>query len=130
MLSKIKGYLGNEKLKSENTQLQWTTEQILEYEKCMNDPIYWAEKYFKILTIDYGEQFIKLYDFQKEIINAAFNNNKVIVLTGRQQGKCSRACQLIVVRNKKNGIVYEMPIGVFYEWMKFKNNVKNILESI
>jgi len=130
MLEKLKGYLGNDKLKGQKTEVQWTPETIAEYEKCMDDPIYWAEKYFKIITIDYGEQNIKLYDFQKEIIRAAFNNPNTIVLTGRQQGKCSRMNSLVEIRNSSTGQLYKIEIGIFHEWLKFRETYNYSLDSL
>lgn len=77
------GYNGNDKLKQENTKIQWTQEMVDEFVKCANDPIYWAEKYIKIISVDDGVIPIKLYDYQREIITATMESRKVIVLTGR-----------------------------------------------
>ena len=77
------GYNGNENLKLPNTTQSFNMEQIQELLRCANDPIYWAEKYIKIVHVDHGIMPIKLYDFQKEIILATLTNRRVIVLTGR-----------------------------------------------
>jgi len=85
------GYNGNPNLKLPGTKQSLTLEQIQELYRCSIDPVYWAEKYIKIVSVDYGVIPIKLYDFQKEIIEATLNNRRVIVLTGRQQGKTTVA---------------------------------------
>lgn len=85
------GYNGNENLKLPGVKQSWTADQIKEYVRCANDPIYWAEKYIKIVHVDKGVIPIQLYDFQKEIIMATLTNRRVIVLTGRQQGKTTVA---------------------------------------
>lgn len=79
------GYNGNTNLKLPGVKQSLTLEQVQELYRCSIDPIYWAEKYIKIVSVDYGVIPIKLYDFQKEIIDATLNNRRVIVLTGRQQ---------------------------------------------
>ena len=82
------GYNGNEKLKLPGTIIHMKQDDIYEMVKCANDPIYWAEKYIKIINVDTGLVPIKLYDYQKEIIMATLTNRNTIVLTGRQMGVC------------------------------------------
>lgn len=81
------GYNGNEKLKLPGTIIHMSQDDIYEMVKCANDPIYWAEKYIKIISVDKGLVPIKLYDYQKEIIMATLTNRNTIVLTGRQMGE-------------------------------------------
>ena len=38
-------YLGNPNLKKVNTPVEFTEEQIIEYQKCAKDPLYFMEKY-------------------------------------------------------------------------------------
>ena len=45
-------YLGNPNLKKVNTPVEFTEEQILEYQKCANDPLYFMEKYIQIVSLD------------------------------------------------------------------------------
>ena len=47
-------YLGNPNLKKTNTSVNFTQEQVSEYAKCMNDPIYFMKNYIKIVTLDKG----------------------------------------------------------------------------
>ena len=42
-------YLGNPNLKKINTPVEFTKEQILEYKKCANDPLYFMENYIRIV---------------------------------------------------------------------------------
>lgn len=81
------GYNGNPLLVGANVQRDWTADQIIEWAKCKNDPIYFIEKYIKIITLDHGLQPMKLYNFQKEIILKIVNNNKLISACARQMGK-------------------------------------------
>ena len=47
-------YLGNPNLKKANTQIEFTQEQILEFVACRHDPVYFAKKYIKIVSLDEG----------------------------------------------------------------------------
>lgn len=91
-----KGYLGNPNLKKTRTQIEWTQELIDEYIKCKYDPIYFAEKYIKIVHVDHGFIPIRLYDYQKEIIEKITNNRRVTVVTSRQAGKTTTAAAVIL----------------------------------
>ena len=44
-------YLGNPNLKKANTQIEFTQEQILEFVACRHDPVYFAKKYIKIVSL-------------------------------------------------------------------------------
>jgi hypothetical protein len=87
MAKEVKGYNGNPNLPRENTKIEWTKELIEEFIKCRDDPVYFAEKYMKIVHIDKGLITISLYDFQKEIISAYPSNLKMALNQSRQSGK-------------------------------------------
>jgi hypothetical protein len=61
-------YLGNPNLKKIGTPISFTEEQVLEYKKCSEDPVYFINNYCYIVTLDHGIQPFKLYDCQKEKI--------------------------------------------------------------
>ena len=85
--SRIRNYLGNPNLKRIKMQLQLTEDQVREFIKCSQDPIYFIENYVKIITLDKGFVQIKLYPFQKEAVKDINDNRRVIVKAGRQVGK-------------------------------------------
>jgi len=80
-------YLGNPNLKKANTTIEFTQEQIEEYIKCKDDPIYFAKTYIKIVTLDHGLQPFKLYDFQEKLVNNFHQNRFNICKMPRQTGK-------------------------------------------
>lgn len=82
-----KHYKGNPNLKAENVQIQFTTDQIQEYLKCKEDPVYFAMKYIKIVSLDDGLMPFEMYDFQKELIKNFHNNRFNIAKLPRQTGK-------------------------------------------
>ena len=71
-------YLGNPNLKKVNTPQEFTKEQIVEYQKCAKDPLYFMEKYIKIVSLDEGLVPFKMYDFQKKIVNTIHDNRFTI----------------------------------------------------
>ena len=80
-------YLGNPLLKKANTAIEFTEEQIQEYLKCREDPIYFARNYVQIVTLDHGLQPFKTYDFQEKLIDRFHKNRFNICKMPRQTGK-------------------------------------------
>ena len=80
-------YLGNPNLKRANVEQEFSKEQILEFYACKNDPIYFAEKYVKIVSLDEGLTPFKPYHFQKELIKNFHENRFNICKMPRQTGK-------------------------------------------
>ena len=80
-------YLGNPLLKKANTPIEFSQEQILEFVKCKNDPVYFAKNYIKIVTLDHGLQQFKPYIFQEKLIHNFHNNRFNICKMPRQTGK-------------------------------------------
>tara|TARA_Y100001970_G_scaffold211377_1_gene258021 strand:- start:602 stop:2266 length:1665 start_codon:yes stop_codon:yes gene_type:complete len=80
-------YLGNPNLKKANTQQQFTKKQVAEYIKCRDNPVYFTERYLKIVNIDEGLMDFKMYDFQKEMMHKFHNNRFNIAKLPRQSGK-------------------------------------------
>jgi len=113
-------YLGNPNLKPIDFAISYTIDQVKELLKCSGDPIYFIENYCHIVSLDQGLILFKLYDCQKEKVETILNNRKVILMEGRQQGKCCEYSTLINIRNKDTGQVYTMKIGDFYEWQRFR----------
>ena len=80
-------YLGNPNLKKVNTPQEFTAEQILEYTKCAEDPIYFMVNYIRIVSLDEGLVPFKMYDFQKHIVRTIHDNRFTICKLPRQSGK-------------------------------------------
>ena len=91
-----KGYNGNPLLKKARKKIAWTPEQVQEWLKCAQDPIYFAEKYIQIVHVDHGLIPIRLYDYQKDIINRITTSRRVAVCTSRQAGKTTTAAAIIL----------------------------------
>ena len=89
-------YLGNQNLKKIGVPVSFTEEDVLEYKRCSEDPVYFIDNYCYIVTLDHGIQPFKLYDCQKKKINVIHENRKVILMEGRQQGKTTTAAAYIL----------------------------------
>jgi len=85
-------YLGNPNIKKDGITSNFTHEEVLEYAKCMKDPIYFVEKYAKIISLDKGLVPFKLYPYQKKMFNQFQSNRFNVVLACRQSGKSISAC--------------------------------------
>ena len=80
-------YLGNPNLKRANVAVEFTKEQIEEYQKCMGDPIYFIENYMKIVSLDEGLVPMNMYKFQKKMVKTFHKNRFTICKLPRQSGK-------------------------------------------
>ena len=80
-------YLGNPLLKKANTPIEFSQDQIVEFVKCKQDPVYFANNYVQIVTLDHGLQLFKPYDFQEKLIRNFHNNRFNICKMPRQTGK-------------------------------------------
>ena len=80
-------YLGNPLLKKANTTIEFSQEQVLEFINCKNDPVYFANNYIKIVSLDEGLTQFKPYDFQEKLINRFHENRFNICKMPRQTGK-------------------------------------------
>ena len=95
-MTEINHYLGNPLLKKSNVQVEWTKENILEYQKCMQDPLYFCQKYIKIVSLDEGLVPFDVYPFQKEILGTIHNNRFTICKLPRQSGKTTTIISYIL----------------------------------
>ena len=80
-------YLGNPNLKKANTPIEFTEDQIIEFLKCKENPVYFARKYIKIVSLDKGLVPFNMYPFQEKLIQNFHDNRFNICKMPRQTGK-------------------------------------------
>ena len=80
-------YRDNPLLKRVGVEHQFTKEQVEEYMKCAEDPIYFCMHYIKIVNVDEGLINFKMWDFQKDMLKLFKENRFVITRCPRQVGK-------------------------------------------
>ena len=67
-------YLGNPNLKKANTEIQFTEENVKEFLKCKDDPVYFARQYIKIVNVDEGLVPFNMWPFQEKLIKNFHKN--------------------------------------------------------
>ena len=85
-------------------EMEYTPENIMELKRCMNDPIYFIEKYVKVQHPTKGTVPMELYEYQKEMIDSIHNNKDSIILASRQMGKCFSTNTVIDVIEPPKGL--------------------------
>ena len=117
---------GNKGLKVANSEELITREEldfrISEITKCKNDPIYFANKYYTIISLKKGKHIIETYPKQNDMINMFKNNKRIICCSSRQIGKCVTYWTFVTIRNKNiPWLKINIPIGLFYSIAKLFN---------
>jgi len=136
-----KDYLnGNTNLKvahaSENITPEEFNYRIYELMKCKNDIIYFANKYYTIISPKRGKHIIELYDKQIDMLRLFAGKKRVVVLSSRQVAKTTNLAilalhyvifnaekRVMVVSNKLAGAIEVMDrMRLAYEhlpnWLK------------
>ena len=80
-------YLGNPNLIKANVAQEFTEENIREFIKCKEDPVYFAKNYVQIVSLDEGLVPFNPYDFQEKLINNFHEKRFNICKMPRQTGK-------------------------------------------
>ena len=92
----IPTYMGNPNIKRPHVSLEYTEEQLREYKKCIDDPIYFAETYVRIMSVDFGKIPFTLYDFQRDMVNDFADKRFNICKLPRQCGKSTTSVAFIL----------------------------------
>ena len=80
-------YLGNPNLKKSGTKTEFTEEQVNEFQKCSEDPIYFIKNFVKIVSLDEGLVPFTTYKFQDKMIDTMHSERFSIYKLPRQSGK-------------------------------------------
>lgn len=86
-MSTTEQYLGNPNLKKANVPTNFTPDQVQEYIKCSEDPVYFIQTYIKIVSLDKGLIPFDMYDFQVDMTRKFHDNRFNIAKLPRQSGK-------------------------------------------
>ena len=89
-------YLGNPNLKKANTPVEFTKQQIQEFIKCKEDPVYFAKNYIQIVSLDEGLVPFKPYQFQEKLIKRFHENRFNICMMPRQTGKSTTSVSYLL----------------------------------
>lgn len=116
-------YMSNAKLMKAGIEFPYTEEQLKELTRCSKDIIYFIVNYCKVITLNGGIDFFKLYQYQKNAIKVIHENRFSIFKFPRQMGKCSTKDTNIQIRI--NGTELDLTISDLYNLIE----VENLVES-
>lgn len=97
-------YNGNPGLKKSGVKVPLTPEQQHELAECRRRPLYFIEKYCKIMSVDDGVIPFRLFKYQKKMIKKIIENRFTIFKFPRQYGKTTTSAAVFlwyVVFNKE-----------------------------
>ena len=94
--AKNEGYLGNNLIKRAGVETSYTEEQLVEYQKCSEDPCHFIETYTQIISLDEGLVPFELRGYQEELIKHYNDNRFSVVLAARQSGKSITSCAYLL----------------------------------
>jgi hypothetical protein len=91
MSNNKKFYMGNKRLKAEGFEetigkVEFK-KRVREIKRCKEDILYFAEKYFFIVSPDKGKHRIQMFDKQKQLVKSFQEFDRVVTLAARQTGK-------------------------------------------
>lgn len=104
---------------------------LVEFIKCKNDPIYFIKNYFNDYTLPEPQPLKKIYDRQIEIINTLLNDHFLILMGSRQVGKTiiliAFICWLILFNNNYLVAILSRKVDFTNDLI---NEVKKALSSL
>lgn len=84
------------KSKPAKYETEYDFNRILELAKCKIDVIYFVETYCKIIHPKRGVVPFKLYEYQRRLLRAYAENDRVIAMLARQSGKSQTAAAFLL----------------------------------
>lgn len=115
-------FAGNPTLRDANEPISMEPWQLVEIQKCVRDPVYFANKYVKITTKDHGIQLFKTWEFQSDLIKTMKDNRFVIAKFPRQCGKCLYINTILDVKFP-DGSIEKISIGDLFELIKYNASI-------
>ena len=118
----------NPNLKKANAEVELTYDQLLELERCAEDPVYFVKNYVKIQHPTRGAISFDLYPYQEEMLRMYQNNRYCIALSARQTGKSITSAafllwfaifhddKTILIASNKNSNAMEMIFRIRYAY--------------
>ena len=117
-------YMKNTKLLKPELVYKRTKEEIDDYIKCKQDPVYFASKCY-LMSAEGGLMQCKLRDYQIDYLRHLQKNNFSIFLSCRQSGKSLNLSSNILIKIDKNNINYWHQIKKINHYY-IKDNIYNI----
>jgi hypothetical protein len=90
------GYNGNPNLPREDFKHAFTQNERDEFAKCMEDPVYFATTYMRIINVDHGLMPFRMWDFQQDMLRTFHENRFSICKLPRQVGKTTTSVAFLL----------------------------------
>lgn len=116
-----KYYLGNRALPTPDSSYEFTPDMVQSMIRCTQDIKYFAENYFTIIA-EGKRCTIPLRPYQRVFLDTMMNEDRVILLTSRQIGKCF--CDSTKVKIKLLGIPISLKVKYLWRLLKLINYFK------
>jgi len=91
-----KGYNNNPNLPKEDYKHAFSQQEIDEFVKCADDPVYFATTYMRIINVDQGLMPFRMWDFQKDMLRTFHENRFSICKLPRQVGKTTTSVAFLL----------------------------------
>lgn len=111
-------------IKQGYAKVAYNEKTIKDFKNCcdpVKGPLYFMVNHMRIQHPTRGGIDFVPFEYQLDLVENYNNNRFSINMLGRQMGKCLTKKVNITIRNKK-GEIYDIPIGVFYEYEKAKRD--------
>lgn len=113
MANNAKFYNGNRRLKAEGFEETISKvefkRRVREIKRCKEDILYFAEKFFYIVSPDKGKHKIEMFEKQKQLVQSFQDHSRVVTLAARQTGKTTAytvyLCWLMTFFNDKRILI-------------------------
>ena len=89
-------YQNNPNLPNEQYRHPFTQKELVEYQRCVDDPVYFAKTYIRIINVDKGLMPFDMWDFQEDMVNTFHKNRFSICKLPRQVGKSTTSVAYIL----------------------------------
>jgi hypothetical protein len=116
-------------IKKANKKQKFTEWEISEFMKCQDPvtgPAYFANNYFYIQHPTKGKIQYKAYPYQKDMLEAYSTHRFSVAMCSRQGGKCLTSDTNVCIINKVTNVVYDIPIGIFFDYVHAKENALHL----
>jgi len=118
----------NNRLRTENQELEYTEDNVAELLKCATDPVYFITNYVMVQHPTKGALPFKLYDYQKKMVNIFHTERYSVTLSARQTGKSVTSAayllwfamfnrdKTVLIAANKNANAMEMILRIRYAY--------------